>query len=232
MMSKNFVLHVSRSASGQMCGSLYDRDAKVGEVVGYSSVDEVIQAAFEAYGVEVDHVINAQTGEVLSQLLRHKVFPERDGMSGRLSSYCICPSGFAPPGPEHLWRKIDVSRELLDVHPIFRRAGWYFFGSHEPDNDAIRFACSPTSDDRIACLINELLRPGFPQPADLPSKSCYLPDLPPKLLVAHIDLAEKLAVIDSMMQVPLDFEVQFSYTVHKAIKGALAKGVWTFWNET
>lgn len=231
-MSKNFALHTSRSASGQMCGSLYDGDVKVGEVAGYSCVDEVIQAAFEAYGVEVDHVIDAQTGEVLSQLFRYKVFSERDGVSARLSSYCICPPGFAPPGPERLWRKIDVSRELLDVHPIFRRAGWYFFGSHEPDNDAIRFACSPTSDDRIACLINELLRPGFPQPADLPSKSYYLPDLPPELLVAYIDLTGKLAVIDSMLQVPTDFEVQFLYTLRKAIEAALVRKVWPFWNET
>ena len=231
-MPRNFVLHIARSTSSQLHGRLYDSDREIGDVVGCSSVDEVVEAVHKTYGIEVDYVIDTRIGEGLSRLFRHGVFPERSDESELLSSYCILPPGFVPPGPNQLWRKVDVATDLLDVHPIFRRLGWYFLRTHEPDNYAVRFACLPSHNDRVACLINKLLKPGFPKPADLPSNCYYLPDLPGELLIPQFDLDEKLAVVDSMMQVPFNFETQFSYTVRKAIEAAIAKGLWTFWDET
>lgn len=230
-MPQNYVLHVVRSASGQMGGRLYESDLEIGAVAGCSSVDEVIQAVHETYGVELNCVVDAQTGEGLGRLFRHHVFPERDDASGRLASYCICPSGFVPPGPDQLWGKVDVSRELLDVHSIFRRAGWYFFRPYEPENYVVRFACRPDYNDHTSFLISALLKLGFPEPPNLPPHCYYLPDLPPELLTPHIKLAEKLVVVESMMQVPPDFEAEFSYTLRKAIETAIAKGIWPFWNE-
>lgn len=174
------------------------------------------------------HIVQSNAAQLAGRLFM--LFPERHDASARLSSYCICPPGFTPPSPDQLWKKVHVSPDLLDVHPIFRRLGWHFLRPNEDDNPVIRFACDPYYTERIAFLIEELLRPGFPSPDNLPPQSYYLPSIPPEILNSSCVYAEKLARVDWAMQVPVDFEVQFLWTLQLAIEAAIAKGIWTFWD--
>jgi hypothetical protein len=168
----------------------------------------------------------------INRRMLHSVFPERDELSGHIWSYSICPAGIVPPRPDDLFQKFEVPAELLAVHSIFRRKGWYFLRPRELNNPVVRFACQPNHIDRTEFLFEDLLRPGLQVPPDLRPQCYHFPKAPAELFSPCYTVAQKLSEVERIMHVPVDFEMQFLGTLRLAIEHAIEQGVWLFWDKT